>query len=74
VAGQDEWLLGSSRWSALPRCSESCSCLPIGGADMPVVISLLNAFTGLGRLRDRIRVALNVLIVSGMLVGASGRC
>ena len=46
--------------------------LPIGGADMPVVISLLNAFTGLATSATGFEVHSNVLIVSGMLVGASG--
>jgi NAD(P) transhydrogenase subunit beta len=46
--------------------------LPIGGADMPVVISLLNAFTGLAAAATGFVLHTNVLIVSGMLVGASG--
>ena len=46
--------------------------LPIGGADMPVVISLLNAFTGLAAAGGGFELENNVLIVSGMLVGASG--
>ena len=46
--------------------------LPIGGADMPVVISLLNAFTGLAVALGGFELENNVLIVSGMLVGASG--
>jgi NAD(P) transhydrogenase subunit beta len=46
--------------------------LPIGGADMPVVISLLNAFTGLATSATGFEVHSNVLIVSGALVGASG--
>jgi H+-translocating NAD(P) transhydrogenase subunit beta len=46
--------------------------LPIGGADMPVVISLLNAFTGLAASATGFVLHQNVLIVSGMLVGASG--
>jgi NAD(P) transhydrogenase subunit beta len=46
--------------------------LPIGGADMPVVISLLNAFTGLAAAATGFELENNVLIVSGMLVGASG--
>src|SRR2546421_2925733 len=46
--------------------------LPIGGADMPVVISLLNAFTGLAAAATGFVLHNNVLIVSGMLVGASG--
>ena len=46
--------------------------LPIGGADMPVVISLLNAFTGLAVSATGFVLNSTVLIVSGMLVGASG--
>jgi NAD(P) transhydrogenase subunit beta len=46
--------------------------LPIGGADMPVVISLLNAFTGLAAAATGFVLHSNVLIVSGMLVGAWG--
>jgi NAD(P) transhydrogenase subunit beta len=46
--------------------------LPIGGADMPVVISLLNAFTGLAAAATGFVLHNHVLIVSGALVGASG--
>ena len=46
--------------------------LPIGGADMPVVISLLNACTGLAASAAGFALHENVLIVSGALVGASG--
>jgi NAD(P) transhydrogenase subunit beta len=46
--------------------------LPIGGADMPVVISLLNAFTGLAASATGFVLDSTMLIVSGMLVGASG--
>jgi NAD(P) transhydrogenase subunit beta len=46
--------------------------LPIGGADMPVVISLLNACTGLAASATGFVLHSNVLIVSGALVGASG--
>jgi NAD(P) transhydrogenase subunit beta len=46
--------------------------LPIGGADMPVVISLLNAFTGLAASAAGFELENNVLIVAGALVGASG--
>jgi NAD(P) transhydrogenase subunit beta len=46
--------------------------LPIGGADMPVVIALLNAATGLAASATGFVLHQNVLIVSGMLVGASG--
>jgi H+-translocating NAD(P) transhydrogenase subunit beta len=46
--------------------------LPIGGADMPVVISLLNAFTGLSAASAGLALDNVALIVAGMLVGASG--
>jgi NAD(P) transhydrogenase subunit beta len=46
--------------------------LPIGGADMPVVISLLNACTGLAASATGFVLHNTVLIVSGALVGASG--
>ena len=46
--------------------------LPIGGADMPVVISLLNAFTGLAASATGFVLNSTLLIVAGMLVGASG--
>jgi NAD(P) transhydrogenase subunit beta len=46
--------------------------LPIGGADMPVVISLLNAFTGTAVAMAGFVIDNSVLIISGALVGASG--
>ena len=46
--------------------------LPIGGADMPVVISTLNAFTGLSAAAAGIALHNTALIVAGMIVGASG--
>jgi NAD(P) transhydrogenase subunit beta len=46
--------------------------LPIGGADMPVVISLLNAFTGLSAAATGMALDNPALIVAGMIVGASG--
>jgi NAD(P) transhydrogenase subunit beta len=46
--------------------------LPIGGADMPVVISLLNAFTGLSAAATGLALGNTALIVAGMIVGASG--
>jgi NAD(P) transhydrogenase subunit beta len=71
VAGvQDEWLL----WVLIGAAAVFgvLFVLPIGGADMPVVISLLNAFTGLAVAAGGFELENNVLIVSGMLVGASG--
>jgi NAD(P) transhydrogenase subunit beta len=46
--------------------------MPIGGADMPVVISTLNAFTGLSAAAAGVALQNTALIVAGMLVGASG--
>jgi NAD(P) transhydrogenase subunit beta len=71
VAGvQEQWLL----WAlvAASLLFGVLFVLPIGGADMPVVISLLNAFTGLAAAATGFELSNNVLIVSGMLVGASG--
>jgi NAD(P) transhydrogenase subunit beta len=71
VAGaEQQWLLwvliaGAAAFGVL-------FVLPIGGADMPVVISLLNACTGLAAAATGFELENNVLIVSGMLVGASG--
>ncbi len=46
--------------------------LPIGGGDMPVVISLLNSFSGIAAAFAGLMLLNNVLIVAGSLVGASG--
>jgi len=46
--------------------------LPIGGADMPVVIYLLNSYSGLAATAAGFVLANNMLIVAGSLVGASG--
>jgi H+-translocating NAD(P) transhydrogenase subunit beta len=67
---QSQWLL----WAVVAGAAlfGVLFVLPIGGADMPVVISLLNAFTGLAVAVGGFELENNVLIVSGMLVGASG--
>jgi NAD(P) transhydrogenase subunit beta len=71
IAGvEDEWLLYGLIGLAL--LFGVMFVLPIGGADMPVVISLLNAFTGLAASATGFVLDSTVLIVSGMLVGAAG--
>ncbi len=70
AGGEEQWLM----WGLLVFAAVFgvLFVLPIGGADMPVVISLLNAFTGLAAAATGFELENNVLIVSGMLVGASG--
>ncbi|HET57248.1 MAG TPA: NAD(P)(+) transhydrogenase (Re/Si-specific) subunit beta [Deltaproteobacteria bacterium] len=46
--------------------------VPIGGADMPVVISLLNSYSGIAGCAAGLAIQNNILIVAGALVGASG--
>jgi NAD(P) transhydrogenase subunit beta len=71
VAGQhDEWLMLLLLVSA--AILGNLLVLPIGGADMPVVISLLNAFTGLSAAATGVALNNTALIVAGMIVGASG--
>ena len=71
LAGYErQWVLGVIILGAL--AFGVLFVLPIGGADMPVVISLLNAFTGVAASATGFVLHQTVLIVSGMLVGASG--
>ncbi|HEU5212508.1 MAG TPA: NAD(P)(+) transhydrogenase (Re/Si-specific) subunit beta [Gaiellaceae bacterium] len=71
IAGvEQQWVLGVMILGAL--AFGVLFVLPIGGADMPVVIALLNAFTGLAASATGFVLHENVLIVSGALVGASG--
>ena len=71
VAGSDAEILF---WALLVAAGVLgvTAVLPIGGADMPVVISTLNAFTGLSAAAAGIALDNTALIVAGMIVGASG--
>jgi NAD(P) transhydrogenase subunit beta len=78
-------VVGAGAWVAVSRGSVSLGVLailslafgvlfvlPVGGADVPIVISLLNAFTGLTVAASGYVLQTTVLIVAGTLVGASG--
>lgn len=67
---------GNSLWLylviALSLVFGIMAVIPIGGADMPVVISLLNSYSGLAACAAGFAINNNILIVAGSLVGASG--
>lgn len=64
-----EWLYGAI---VLSLVFGVMAVIPIGGADMPVVISLLNSYSGLAACAAGFAIHNNLLIVAGALVGASG--
>jgi NAD(P) transhydrogenase subunit beta len=70
VGGTSEWLMGGLLVTS--SLLGLLVVLPIGGADMPVVISLLNAATGLSAAAMGLALDNTALIVAGMIVGASG--
>ncbi len=61
------WVLG-----AIALVIGVLAVIPIGGADMPVVISLLNSFSGLAASAAGFVISNNALIIGGALVGAAG--
>ena len=67
---------GAAHWlylvAALALVFGIMAVIPIGGADMPVVISLLNSYSGLAACAAGFAINNNILIVAGSLVGASG--
>jgi len=72
VGGQSAGLLVALILMALALIYGFSFVAPIGGADMPVVISLLNSFTGLSAAAAGLIYGNQIMIVGGILVGASG--
>jgi len=71
------WMTGGSAWPFLPLVLFALVLgvmlvVPIGGADMPVVIALLNSYSGLAAAATGFVIDNTVLIIAGSLVGASG--
>jgi NAD(P) transhydrogenase subunit beta len=78
AAGAALWLTGGTHigliaaFFALSLAFGVLMTLPIGGADMPVVISLYNAFTGLAVAFEGYVLGNDAMIIAGMVVGAAG--
>ncbi|MEN3346054.1 MAG: H+-translocating transhydrogenase subunit beta [Arthrobacter sp.] len=76
TAGVVVILAGSAGWAlallGLGLAAGLLLVLPVGGADVPIVISLLNAFTGLAVAASGVVLGNVLLLVAGTLVGASG--
>ncbi|MGP4033962.1 NAD(P)(+) transhydrogenase (Re/Si-specific) subunit beta [Pseudarthrobacter sp. 1C304] len=76
TAGAVVVLTGSAGWAlallVLGLAGGVLLVLPVGGADVPIVISLLNAFTGLAVAASGVVLGNVLLVVAGTLVGASG--
>ena len=71
------FLSASPQWMFFSMCAIGgvvgiTAVLPIGGADMPVVISLLNSYAGLAACATGFALKSNILIISGALDGSSG--
>jgi NAD(P) transhydrogenase subunit beta len=71
------WMVFGASWAYFPLVLVASVLgvllvLPIGGADMPVVIALLNSYSGLAAAATGFVVGNDVLIIAGSLVGASG--